>query len=192
MSIFELFLLAVGLSMDAFAVSVCKGLAVQKLKPRHCFICGAWFGAFQGIMPLIGYFLFKSIQTYIENIDHWIALVLLVFLGAKMIKESFSKSEEVADASFKVKSMFIMALATSIDALASGITLMLPGGNGELKVILAVAFIAVITFTLSAIGVKIGNVFGAKYKSNAELAGGAILVIMGIKILFGHLGIISF
>lgn len=192
MSIFELFLLAVGLSMDAFAVSVCKGLAVQKLKPRHCFICGAWFGAFQGIMPLIGYFLFKSIQTYIENIDHWIAFVLLVFLGAKMIKESFSKSEEVADASFKVKSMFIMALATSIDALASGITLMLPGGNEELKVILAVVFIAVITFTLSAIGVKIGNVFGAKYKSKAELAGGAILVIMGIKILFGHLGIISF
>lgn len=192
MSIFELFLLAVGLSMDAFAVSVCKGLAVQKLKPRHCFICGAWFGAFQGIMPLIGYFLFKSVQTYIENIDHWIAFVLLAFLGAKMIKESFSKNEEVADASFGAKSMFIMALATSIDALASGITLMLPGGNEELKVILAVVFIAVITFTLSAIGVKIGNVFGAKYKSKAELAGGAILVIMGIKILLGHLGIIGF
>lgn len=189
MSVLELFLLAIGLSMDAFAVAVCKGLAVQKLKPCHCFVCGAWFGGFQALMPLIGYFLFVAIKDYIENIDHWIAFVLLAFLGGKMIKEALSKNcDECTDASFHVKTMLIMALATSIDALAAGITLVLPGVN----IWLAVIFIGVITFTLSAVGVKIGNVFGAKYKSKAELAGGVILILIGIKILLEHLGIISF
>ena len=192
MSIFELFLLAVGLSMDAFAVAVCKGLAVQKLKPSHSLICGAWFGAFQGLMPLIGYFLFKAVQVYIEGFDHWIALVLLGFLGTKMIKEALSGCEECVDASFGFKTMLVMALATSIDALAAGITLTLPGENEKLMVLLAVTFIGVITFTLSAIGVKIGNVFGAKYKSKAEFTGGVILVLMGVKIVLEHTGIINF
>lgn len=192
MSVLELFLLAVGLSMDAFAVAVCKGLAVKELKPKHSLICGAWFGSFQALMPLIGYLLFKAVQKYIESIDHWIAFVLLGFLGAKMIKEALSKCEECVEASFGFKAMLIMALATSIDALAAGITLTLPGENEALMVILAVLFIGVITFTLSAIGVKIGNVFGAKYKSKAELAGGIILVLIGVKILLEHLGIISF
>ncbi len=192
MSVLELFLLAVGLSMDAFAVAVCKGLAVRELRPKHSLLCGAWFGSFQALMPLIGYLLFKAVQKYIESIDHWIVFVLLGFLGAKMIKEALSKSEECVAASFGFKAMLIMALATSIDALAAGITLTLPGENEALMVILAVLFIGVITFTLSAIGVKIGNVFGAKYKSKAELAGGLILIAIGIKILLEHLGIINF
>lgn len=189
MNVLELFLLAVGLSMDAFAVAVCKGLAVEELKPKHSLICGAWFGAFQGLMPLIGYFLFVAVKDYIEGIDHWIAFVLLLFLGFKMIKEALGKDcDECTDASFGFKAMFIMAIATSIDALAAGITLVLPGVN----IWLAVLFIGVITFTLSAIGVKIGNVFGAKYKSKAELAGGIILCLIGAKILLEHLGIINF
>ncbi len=188
MSIFELFLLAVGLSMDAFTVSICKGLAVRKLKPGHMLLCGTWFGVFQGLMPLIGYFLFVAIKDYIEGVDHWIAFVLLLFLGAKMIKESFSGCEECVEASFGVKTMFVMAIATSIDALAAGITLVLPGVN----IFLAVLFIGVITFIFSSIGVKIGNVFGAKYKNKAEFAGGAILILIGLKILLEHLGVISF
>lgn len=189
MSIIELFLLAVGLSMDAFAVAVCKGLAVKKLEPKHSIICGAWFGVFQGLMPLIGYFLFVAIKDYIEGIDHWIAFVLLAFLGAKMIKEALGcDCENDADASFSAKTMLIMALATSIDALAAGITLVLPGVN----IWLAVLFIGIITFTLSAIGVKIGNVFGSKYKSKAEFAGGIILIAIGVKILLEHIGIINF
>ncbi len=189
MSVFELFLLAVGLSMDAFAVAVCKGLAVQKLKPSHSLLCGAWFGSFQALMPLIGYFVFVAVKSYIENIDHWVAFVLLAFLGGKMIKEAFCGcDDEGTDASFAVKTMLVMALATSIDALAAGITLVLPGVN----IWIAMLFIGVITFVLSAVGVKIGNVFGAKYKSKAELAGGIILILIGVKILLEHTGIISF
>ncbi len=188
MSVLELFLLAVGLSMDAFAVSVCKGLAVRKLKTRHMLLCGAWFGIFQALMPLIGYFLFVAIKDYIEGVDHWIAFILLAFLGGKMLKESFSKCEECVEASFGFKTMFIMAIATSIDALAAGITLVLPGVN----IFLAVLFIGVVTFLLSSIGVKIGNHFGAKYKNKAEFAGGVILILIGLKILLEHLGVINF
>ena len=188
MSIFELFLLAVGLSMDAFAVAICKGLAVKSLKLKHSIICGAWFGGFQGLMPLIGYFLFVAVKSYIESFDHWIALALLAFLGFKMIKEAVSDSEECVEASFGFKAMLVMALATSIDALAAGITLVLPGVN----IWLAVTFIGVVTFVFSAIGVKIGNIFGAKFKNKAELAGGIILILIGVKILLEHLGIISF
>ncbi len=188
MSVIELFFLAVGLSMDAFAVAVCKGLAVQELKPRHTLICGAWFGGFQALMPLIGYFLFVAVKDYIERFDHWIAFVLLLFLGGKMIKDALCDCDDATDASFSFKTMLVMALATSIDALAAGITLVLPGVN----IWLAVAFIGVITFTLSSIGVKLGNVFGAKYKSKAELTGGIILILIGAKILLEHLGIISF
>lgn len=174
--------------MDAFAVSVCKGLSTKNIKLKHMALCGAWFGSFQAIMPLIGYFLFVAVKSYIENIDHFIAFILLAFLGGRMIKEALSDEENCANCSFSFKIMFTMALATSIDALAAGITLVLPGVN----IWLAVLFIGLITFIFSAIGVKIGNIFGAKFKSKAELAGGIILILIGTKILLEHLGVINF
>lgn len=184
MGIIELLILAIGLSMDAFAVSVCKGLATYKLKKRHMIITGVWFGGFQALMPLIGYFLGTTFEKYVTAVDHYIAFILLGGIGANMIKESFSKEENDTDCSFSFKPMLIMAIATSIDALAIGITFaLLP----DVNIIAAVAFIGVITFTLSAIGVKIGNVFGAKWKSKAEFAGGVILIILGTKILIEHL-----
>ncbi len=191
MGILELFILAVGLSMDAFAVAVCKGLATTTLKPKHMIITGLWFGGFQGLMPLIGFFLGVTFKKYIEAYDHWVAFVLLGIIGANMIKEAFSKEEEEsADASFSAKTMFVMAVATSIDALAVGISFAMLLSMKEIP--LAVSFIAVITFILSAIGVKIGNAFGAKHKSKAELAGGIILILIGTKILLEHLGVINF
>lgn len=184
MGLLELFILAIGLSMDSFAVSICKGLATQKVKLRHTAIAGAWFGGFQALMPLIGYFLGTTFEKYVTAVDHWIAFVLLGAIGANMIKEAFSKEEDCSDGSFGIKTMFVMAVATSIDALAIGITFaLLP----DVNIIAAVSFIGVTTFILSAIGVKLGNVFGAKYKSKAELAGGIILVILGVKILIEHL-----
>ncbi len=189
MGIFELFLLAVGLSMDAFAVAVCKGLATPELKLRHMAVTGLWFGGFQALMPLIGYLLGTTFEKYIETYDHWVAFILLGVIGANMIKESFSKEENTSDASFGFKTMFIMALATSIDALAVGITFaILP----SLNVPVAVTFIGVITFILSAIGVRIGSRVGLKYKSKAEFSGGIILILIGLKILLEHLGVISF
>lgn len=189
MSFFELFLLAVGLSMDAFAVSVCKGLATRDLKPKHMVICGAWFGGFQALMPLIGYLLGSAFEKYINKFDHWIAFALLFFIGANMIRESLSKDFEAADASFSFKTMFVMAVATSIDALAVGVSLaVLP----DINIFFAVLLIGVITFVLSAAGVKVGNVFGAKYKNKAEFLGGLILVLIGLKILLEHLGVIRF
>ena len=182
MGIWEIFLLAVGLSMDAFAVSVCKGLSVQRLKPRHGAICGAYFGGFQALMPLIGWLLGRQFESRIKNIDHWIAFVLLVLIGANMVRESFGKDEEVND-SFSFKTMLPLAVATSIDALAVGVTFAFL----DVNIWIAIALIGVTTFTLSAVGVKIGNVFGAKYKSKAELAGGIILIALGIKILIEHL-----
>ena len=182
MGIWEIFLLAVGLSMDAFAVSVCKGLSVQRLKPRHGAICGAYFGGFQALMPLIGWLLGRQFESLIKNIDHWIAFVLLVLIGANMVRESFGKDEEVND-SFSFKTMLPLAVATSIDALAVGVTFAFL----DVNIWIAIALIGVTTFTLSAVGVKIGNVFGAKYKSKAELAGGIILIAFGIKILIEHL-----
>ncbi len=190
MGILELFLIAVGLSMDAFAVAVCKGLSVEKVRTKHYFIAGAWFGGFQGLMPLIGYLLGSTFKEYIEGYDHWIAFVLLALIGGNMLREGFSKGEEeAADASFGFKTMLIMALATSIDALAVGVGFaVIPGVN----IGAAVLFIGVITFILSAVGIKVGNIFGMRYKSKAEIAGGVILVLMGLKILLEHLGIISF
>ena len=182
MGIWEIFLRAVGLSMDAFAVSVCKGLSVQRLKPRHGAICGAYFGGFQALMPLIGWLLGRQFESLIKNIDHWIAFVLLVLIGANMVRESFGKDEEVND-SFSFKTMLPLAVATSIDALAVGVTFAFL----DVNIWIAIALIGVTTFTLSAVGVKIGNVFGAKYKSKAELAGGIILIALGIKILIEHL-----
>ncbi len=188
MGIIELFILAVGLSMDACAVSICKGLATGNVKPKHMAITGLWFGGFQALMPLIGYFLGKSFEKYVTAVDHWIAFILLGAIGINMIKEAFSKEESEGDCDFGCKTMFVMAVATSIDALAVGITFaLLP----DVDIIAAVSFIGIITFTLSALGVKVGSVFGAKYKSKAQLAGGVILVLMGIKILLEHLGVLN-
>lgn len=187
MNILEIFIIAVGLSMDAFAVSICKGLSVQKLKPKHMLLVGVYFGGFQALMPLLGYLLGKQFEWLITSVDHWIAFGLLVLIGANMIKESFDKSDEVND-SFSVKSMLLLAVATSIDALAVGVTFAFL----DVQIVPAIAIIGTTTFVLSIIGIKVGNVFGAKFKSKAELAGGIVLVLMGIKILLEHLGVINF
>lgn len=185
MNLWELFLIAAGLSMDAFAVSVCKGLATKKIEIRHFLIVGLWFGGFQALMPALGYSLGSGFEQYISHLDHWIAFILLALIGGNMIREALSKNEECHDASFSVKTMFIMAVATSIDALAVGITFsLLP----DVNIAAAVSFIGIITFILSGAGLKIGNVFGTRYKAKAEFAGGLILVLMGIKILLEHLG----
>lgn len=183
MNIIEIVLLAVSLSMDAFAVALCKGLAIKKLNFKSCAIVGAWFGIFQGLMPLIGYLLGSTFADKITSIDHWIAFVLLAIIGANMIKESFGKDEEKADASLGFKTMLVMAIATSIDALAVGVSFAFTDFNPDRFVYIAFVIIAVTTFTLSAIGVKIGNIFGTKYKSKAEFAGGLILILLGAKIL---------
>lgn len=188
MGIVELFLIGVGLAMDAFAVSVCKGLAMQRMSWKKAAVIGAWFGVFQGLMPLIGYFLGFSFQKYITSIDHWIAFVLLAIIGGGMIKEAMSKEEEKADDSIGVKTMFLLAVATSIDALAVGITFAFL----EVNIVLAVSLIAAVTFIISGAGVKIGNVFGMRYKAKAELAGGIILILIGLKILLEHLGVLPF
>ena len=186
MSLFDLFVLAVGLSMDAMAVAICKGLSVQKLKFRHAIITGLYFGGFQAAMPLLGYFLGRQFQAYIESVDHWIAFVLLGLIGANMIKESFGEAEE-CNCSFCPKAMLPMAVATSIDALAVGVTFAFL----QVSIGPAVTFIGVITFALSAVGVYIGHLFGAKFKSKAELLGGVVLVCMGLRILLEHLGVLD-
>ena len=189
MGIVELFLIAVGLSMDAFAVSVCKGLSTQWLKPKHYITVGAWFGGFQALMPAAGYLLGSAFEKYITKYDHWVSFALLCFIGGNMLKEGFSGETESASPSFGASTMAVMALATSIDALAVGITFaLLP----DVNVAAAVLFIGVITFILSAVGLKIGNLFGSKYKSKAEIAGGVILILIGLKILLEHLGVINF
>ncbi|MGN1343515.1 MAG: manganese efflux pump MntP family protein [Traorella sp.] len=178
---------AIGLAMDAFAVSICKGLAMKKSKFKHQLTVGIWFGGFQGLMPLVGYFLGVNFKDYIVQIDHWVAFILLAFIGLNMIKESFEKDcEECADAAIDPKSMFPLAIATSIDALAVGITFAFL----DVNIMEAVLLIGIITCVLSMIGVKVGNIFGMKYKSKAEFAGGVVLVILGIKILLEHLGIL--
>ncbi len=190
MGLLELFLIAVGLSMDAFAVSVCKGLSTRELKLKNYLIIGAWFGGFQALMPTIGYFLGSTFEEYIVAYDHWAAFILLAIIGGNMIKEGLSKDgDNCADCSFSFKTMLPLAVATSIDALAVGITFaLLP----DVKLPLAVCFIGVTTFALSALGLRVGNVFGLKYKSRAEIAGGIILILIGLKILLEHLGVISF
>lgn len=191
MSIIELLLIAVGLSMDAFAVSVCKGLASERVTPKHLFIVGIWFGGFQALMPAIGYFLGSAFEKYITSVDHWIAFVLLVFIGGSMIKEARSQEENEADDSLAVKTMFALAVATSIDALAVGITFAFLIESIS-HLIFALCSIGIITFILSAAGMKAGNLFGSKYKAKAEIAGGIILILIGLKILLEHLGVISF
>ena len=189
MSLFELIITAIALSMDAFAVSICKGLSVGKIKIKHMLICGLWFGGFQALMPLIGYFLGSAFSEYITAYDHWIAFVLLAFIGGKMIVEALGGEEEeecccCPDNAFRTSTMLTMAIATSIDALAVGVTFaLLP----DVNIAFAVSSIGVITFLFSMVGVKIGSIFGAKYRFVAELVGGIALVGMGIKILIEHL-----
>lgn len=186
MGIIELFVLAVGLSMDAFAVSVCKGLSLGKIKWKHMCIAGAWFGGFQALMPLIGYFLGRFFTDMIEQYDHWIAFILLVLIGGNMVKEALGGEEEDLDCSMSPKTMFVLAVATSIDALAVGVTFAFL----KVAIVPAVTFIGVVTFVCSAIGVKIGSIFGVKYKSKAELCGGIILMLIGVKILLEGVGIL--
>ncbi len=183
MGIAELFILAVGLSMDAFAVSVCKGLALKNIRIVHMLWAGLWFGGFQALMPAIGYFLGVNFREKIQQFDHWVAFILLCFIGANMIKEALSGNEDGADASMKPKNMFLLAVATSIDALAVGITFAFL----KISIIPAVSLIGIVTFVFSALGIKIGSIFGTKYKSKAELAGGIILILLGSKILIEHL-----
>lgn len=189
MSLFEVFLIAVGLSMDAFAVSLCKGLSVKETKPKHYLLVGAWFGGFQALMPFLGYLLGSGFEKYITEIDHWIAFVLLALIGGNMIREALSKDEEKSNDSFSFKTMLLLAVATSIDALAVGITF---GIMPDVNIASAISLIGATTFVLSAIGLKIGNVFGLKYKSKAEIAGGVILILIGLKILLEHMGVINF
>ena len=187
MGLIELFLIAVGLSMDAFAVSVCKGLAMPKCTFKKAAIVGLWFGGFQALMPAIGYILGAQFQEAIASIDHWIAFVLLALIGGNMIHEALDNDEEEADASLDVKTMFLLAVATSIDALAIGITFAFL----KVNIIPAVCFIGIVTFIISFAGVKIGNIFGARYKSKAEIVGGVILILLGLKILLEHLGFLG-
>ena len=187
MSLWELFILAVGLSMDAFAVSVCKGLSVKKLKAKHMLTVGAYFGGFQALMPLLGYILGIQFQSMIQQFDHWIAFVLLGIIGINMIKESREDEDEELNASFDVKTMLALAVATSIDALAVGITFaFLNYPIGE-----AVTIIGLTTFCISIGGIYVGNFFGNRYKKKAEIAGGIILVLIGVIILLEHLGIVG-
>lgn len=183
MGIAELIIIAIGVSMDAFAVSICKGLSVQKLKPRHVIQTGLWFGGFQALMPLAGYFLGVSFADFVTTIDHWIAFILLGIIGGNMIKESSHKDEDYNVApDFSCRTMFAMAVATSIDALAVGVSF------AFLKVNIweAVLLIGITTALFSGVGVLIGNFFGARWKSKAEFAGGFILIAMGLKILLEH------
>ena len=187
MQIGELILLAIGLSMDAFAVSVCKGLAGGKAQPKHLLLCGVWFGGFQALMPFIGYLLGTAFAQYIESFDHWAAFFLLAVIGIGMIREAFDCEGEKADASYAVRTMLVMALATSIDALAVGITF---GVLPDVNLPLALSLIGSITFLLSGVGVKIGSIFGARYRFAAQLCGGILLILLGTKILLEHLGIL--
>mgnify|MGYP000594103375 CR=1 FL=1 len=181
----ELFLIAVGLSMDAFAVSVCKGLSTQTLQRRHYLIVGAWFGGFQALMPTLGYLLGSTFEQYITSVDHWVAFILLSVIGGNMLKEAFSKNEETTDASFAPRVMLLLAVATSIDALAVGITFAFL----EVDILPAVCCIALTTFLLSSLGVKFGSLCGTRMQSKAEALGGVILILLGLKILLEHLGI---
>jgi len=188
MGLVELFIIAVGLSMDAFAVSICKGLSLGKIKFKHMCIAGLWFGGFQALMPAIGYFLGSFFADMVTKYAHWVAFILLAFIGGNMIKESFEKDEceDCGDAAMDAKTMFVMAIATSIDAMAVGVSFAFL----KVDILPAVIFIGVITFICSGLGVKIGSIFGSKYKSKAELAGGIVLILMGLKTLLEGLGIL--
>lgn len=191
----ELILLAVGLSMDAFAVSVCKGLAMPRVRFRDAAVCGVWFGGFQALMPFLGYVLGARFEKYINTISSWVAFVLLAAIGFNMLREALSREEEHASAGLDFKTMLVMAVATSIDALAVGITfacvpLELIAASELLNTVLGVCIIGVTTFCISCAGVKFGNIFGMRWKSRAEVAGGVILILIGVKILLEHFGVL--
>ena len=193
MGIGELLLLAVGVSMDAFAVSICKGLAMKKATLKAGMTCGLWFGGFQALMPTIGFFLGTLFADAIQAIDHWVAFFLLGVIGINMLKEAFEKQEgcdccEEHHADMSAKTMFLMAVATSIDALAVGISLAMAG---NVNIWLAAMLIGICTCGFSAVGVKIGNLFGSKFEKKAQLAGGLILILLGTRILLEHLGVIA-
>jgi len=187
MKAFELFILALGLSMDAFAVSICKGLTVKKANMAHSVVAGIYFGGFQAMMPFLGYMLGIRFQSMIVSIDHWIAFILLSLIGINMLKSAKNNEEEQMDSSFAFRAMIPLAVATSIDALAVGVTFAFL----NVDIVPAVILIGITTFIMSMIGIKIGSIFGAKYKSKAEFLGGIVLIIMGIKILLEHLGILG-
>lgn len=189
----ELFLLAVGLSIDAFAIAICKGFCMRRLRLDQAAVIGLFFGGFQALMPVIGWVLGKQFEAYIVSIDHWIAFFLLAFIGGKMIWEALHSQEDEADAcsmdqKLDLKELVMMAIATSIDALAVGISFAVLG----VDILPAALLIGIVTFTLSAVGIRVGHHFGLKYKARAEIAGGVILILIGLKILLEHLGIISF
>ena len=189
MTFFELFLIGIGLSMDAFAVSVCKGLSMQRIDKKYTLCIGLFFGGFQALMPLLGYFLGSRLAGSIERFDHWIAFLLLAFIGFNMIRESREEvKEEQTFAGVNFKELIVLAIATSIDALAVGVTFAFL----QVKIVPAVTIIGCTTFILSLAGVYVGNVFGARYKSRAELTGGVILILIGLKILLEHLGVLAF
>lgn len=181
----EILLISIGLAMDAFAVSICKGLSMKKMNWKKAIIIGIYFGAFQGLMPVLGYLLGTNFEALVTSVDHWIAFVLLLIIGGDMIKEAFSKEIKTYNDNIDVKEMIILAIATSIDALAVGITFAFLKAN----ILVAFSSIGIITFILSIIGVKIGNVFGDKYEAKAKTFGGCILILLGTKILLEHLGI---
>ena len=188
MGIFEILLLGIGLAMDAFAVSICKGLSMKKMNWKNAIIIALYFGIFQALMPLIGYFLGMTFESIVTTFDHWVAFALLTLIGGGMIKESFEDADEKKNDKIDFKTMAVLALATSIDALAVGITF----AFFDVNIVLAVSIIGIITFIISILGVKIGNKFGDKYQNKAELMGGIILILLGLKILLEHLGVISF
>lgn len=185
MGIIEIIFISISLAMDAFAVSICKGMSVKDIKIKHYLIAGGYFGGFQALMPLIGYLLGINFQDLIVSIDHWIAFILLGIIGINMIKESFGDEENVNN-SFSFKEMLPLAIATSIDALAVGITFAFL----KVNILLAISLIGIITFVISAIGIKMGKLFGDKLKNKAELFGGVVLILIGLKILLEHLGIL--
>lgn len=192
MGFWELLSLAVGVSMDAFAVSVCKGLCMKKSSLKASATCGIWFGGFQALMPLIGFYLGALFADYIKAFDHWVAFVLLAFIGANLLKDAFTKEEceccDTSGADLSVKTMFVMAIATSIDALAVGISLALAG---NVNIFTAISLIGVFTFFMSAMGVQLGNIFGSRFEKPAQISGGVILILLGTKILLEHTGIIK-
>lgn len=187
MGAIEILLISIGLAMDAFAVSVCKGLAMKKMSWKKAIIIGLYFGIFQAVMPVIGYFLGTTFERFITNVDHWVAFILLVGIGINMVKEAFDKESENRNDNVDVKTMLVLSIATSIDALAIGITF----ACLKIHIVMPVITIGLITFIISVIGVKIGNRFGDKYEKKAEIMGGVILILLGIKILLEHLGIIN-
>ena len=188
MGFWELLILAVGLSMDAFAVSICKGLSAKKAGLKESMTCGIWFGGFQALMPLIGFYLGMLFADAIKAFDHWVAFGLLVLIGLNMLKEVFGEEECCEESDFSVKTMLVMAIATSIDALAVGISLAMAG---NVSIWTAVLLIGMITCFMSASGVKIGNIFGSRYEKIAQIAGGVILILLGTKILLEHLGVLG-